>query len=644
MKKLSRFTDVVLQQHGAFILGLHVSLIALSCFIAWLLQFQFVLKDKWILLNTIPVLILCRIAAMARFNLFHGNWRYTGVHDATDIISANVLGSVGFVICCRFVLGMDQFPVSVYVIEFLLTGFFVTAVRLSFRVLAEAAARVSPVGPRKQTLVIGAGFGAQMIIREIQGTPSSHWIIGCLDDDDDKRGFKILGKPVLGTVDQLPEIVASHDVEEVWIAVPSATGAQMRRFVDICQSAGVPFCTVPSLKDLISGRANIQQLRQVNLEDLLGRDPVRIDLESVRNVIQQRIVMVTGAAGSIGSELCRQLIRFEPAKLICLDQSETGLFYLEKELESSKAVYCVSDYANSAAMQQIIASNRVAIIFHAAAYKHVPMMECNAREAIRNNILGLRDLLRIADANGCKDFILISSDKAVNPTSLMGATKRVGELMMCSRAKSRMRCVTVRFGNVLGSQGSVVPVFQRQIVEEGQITVTHPEINRFFMTIPEAASLVLQASADGKHGDVLVLDMGEPVRIIDLAKTLIRLSGRSEREIPIVYTGLRPGEKLFEELFYETELVEDTDHKKIKRTQGQIIGWAELSARLEMLHKAMYSASEDELRSMIKGIVPEYEVSEPFAVASCMPPETVRDAQIWSLRTPETSISASAQD
>lgn len=641
MRKFSRFSDFVLQQHGAVILGIHVLLIALSAILAWLLRFDFVLRNKSILLDAVPILILCRIAAMARFNLFHGNWRYTGVHDAADIVSAMFLGSIGFVICCRFVLGVHGFPISVYVIELLSSGLAVTAVRLSFRVLAETAARVTPAGPRKQVLVIGAGFGAQMIIREIQGTPSSHWIVGCLDDDEKKQGFKILGKTVLGTVDQLPEIVNSHGIEEVWIAVPSATGPQMRRFVEICQSVAVPFCTVPSLKDLISGRANIQQLRQVNLEDLLGRDPVQIDLESVRNVVEQRVVMVTGAAGSIGSELCRQLVRYKPAKLICLDQSETGLFYIEKELGASNAFYCVSDYANAAAMQQIIASNGVDIIFHAAAYKHVPMMECNVREAIRNNVLALRDLLRISDAGGCKDFVLISSDKAVNPTSLMGATKRVGELMMCSHAKSRMRCVTVRFGNVLGSQGSVVPVFQKQIAEERRITVTHPEINRFFMTIPEAVSLVLQASADGRHGDVLVLDMGEPVRIVDLAKTLIRLSGRSEKEIPIVYTGLRRGEKLYEELFYEGELVRDTHHEKIKRTQGQIIGWSELNARLEMLHKDLYSVSEAELRLMIKGIVPEYEADEPLFGGPATP-EIAPEAQVWSLGGSKISVSASA--
>ncbi|HVZ15497.1 MAG TPA: nucleoside-diphosphate sugar epimerase/dehydratase [Terriglobales bacterium] len=577
---------------------------------------------------------------MSRFNLLHGNWRYTGVHDSYDILGASVVGSLGFILSYRYVLGVREFPISVYVIEFLITAFFITAVRVGLRILAETAARVPITSARKQTLIIGAGFAAHMIIREIQGTPSDHWVVGCLDDNPKKFGSKILGKPVMGSVDQLPGMVSAYGIDEVLIAVPSATGAQMRRFVDVCQAAGVKFSTVPSLQDLISGKANIQQLRQVDLEDLLGRDPVEIDLESVRNVIEGKVVMVTGAAGSIGSELCRQLSRYEPAKLICLDQSETGLFYLEKELGRHHKVYSVADYTNSIGMQQEISHHRVHIIFHAAAYKHVPMMEENPREAIRNNVLGLKELLQVADESGCKEFILISSDKAVNPSSIMGATKRIGELMMCSRPKGKMRCVTVRFGNVLGSQGSVVPVFQKQLLEEKRITVTHPDINRFFMTIPEAASLVLQASAVGQQGDVLVLDMGEPIRIVDLARTLIRLSGKTEKEIPIVYTGLRPGEKLYEELFYSWEQVQDTHHDKIKRTQGQIIGWAELNARLEMLRRSIYISSENDLRVMVQSIIPEYQYGGPAAAAAAA---NTSSGYAWPLSS-EISVSASAQD
>jgi FlaA1/EpsC-like NDP-sugar epimerase len=641
MKRISRLTDVLLQQHGSVILAIHVSLIVFSVVFAWLLRFDFTLRDRNILFGAIPFLLLCRIAAITRFNLLHGNWRYTGVHDAGEIVGSTLLGSLGFIVSYRFVLDVKQFPISVYVIELLLTGFFITAVRVGFRVLAEVAARVPSNAKRTQTLIIGAGFATHMIIRELQGTASSHWVVGCLDDNPKKLGTKILGKPVLGNVDELPRIVKERGIEEVLIAVPSATGQQMRRFVEICQYAGVKFCTVPSLKDLIAGRASIQQLRQVNLEDLLGRDPVQIDLESVRSVVEGRVVMVTGAAGSIGSELCRQVLKFSPSELLCLDQNETGLFYLEKELGNNNTCYCVGDYTNTSGMKNCFLAHSVQIVFHAAAYKHVPMMEENPREAIRNNVLGLKDFLHVAEQSGCEEFILISSDKAVNPSSLMGATKRIGELMMCSRASGAMKCVSVRFGNVLGSQGSVVPVFREQIEKEKRITVTHPDINRFFMTIPEAVSLVLQAAAVGQHGDVLVLDMGEPIRIADMAKTLIRLSGKTEKEISIVYTGLRPGEKLYEELFYDSELVCDTNHDKIKRTRGQTIGSAELNAQLEVLRRHIYTASEQELQFIVQAIVPEFRSSKE--VFNGVPTGASKQVPVWPV-SHELPLSASAQD
>jgi FlaA1/EpsC-like NDP-sugar epimerase len=335
------------------------------------------------------------------------------------------------------------------------------------------------------------------------------------------------------------------------------------------------------------------------------------------------------------------LLKYNPTKLICLDQSETGLFYIEKELGRNRTVYCVADYTNTTGMKQLLFRHRVQVIFHAAAYKHVPLMEENPHEAVRNNVAGLKQLLELADRAGCEAFILISSDKAVNPSNIMGATKRIGELMMCSRPSVHMRSVSVRFGNVLGSQGSVVPVFQKQLTEEKQITVTHPEITRFFMTIPEAAALVLQASAVGRHGDVLVLDMGKPVRIVDLARTLIKLSGESERDVKIIFTGLRPGEKLYEELFYSTEEVLDTNHAKIKLTKGQKLSWNELNAQLEMLCRSMYSSSEDELREMMQSIVPEYRIQGLKEPAAELFPDLKQD---WKFASDSLYRTASAQD
>lgn len=605
-KKLSRLTNILLRQHGAVLLLLHISLIVVALLLSWLLRYDFAVKNQYVVLSAIPILVLLRLAAMSRFNLLHGHWRYTGIEDATEILKAVAVGSIAFFGTINILLGVKAFPLSLFVIEAVVSGCLVAGTRIAFRVLAEAATHVRSQNERKQVLVIGAGFAGQMIIRELRSSSSGYWVVGCLDDDTTKVGLKILGKPVLGTVDQLAEIANDQNVDEILIAIPSATGQEMRRIVSCCEKAGVRFSTVPALNDLISGKSQINELRNVDLNDLLGREAVQIELESVRTVIEGKVVLVTGAAGSIGSELCRQILGYRPAKLVCLDQSETGLFYLQMELGGHRSFYCVADYTNPERMKRVFATHHVQLVFHAGAYKHVPLMEANPREALENNVFGLNSLLDVADRASCEAFILISSDKAVNPTSVMGSTKRIGELILGSRPNSsKMRCVSVRFGNVLGSQGSVVPVFQKQLTEQKRITVTDPDITRFFMTIQEAVSLVLQASEIGKHGDILVLDMGEPVRILDLARTLIRLSGKTEKEIEIVFTGLRPGEKLYEELFYPDELVFDTRCSKIKRTCGTQMTWQELRRSLNELQSTMFDISDWEVRSKIRGIVPQ---------------------------------------
>jgi FlaA1/EpsC-like NDP-sugar epimerase len=383
----------------------------------------------------------------------------------------------------------------------------------------------------------------------------------------------------------------------------------MRRVIEHCLASGRKFKTIPGLGELLDGRVTVEQLREVNLEELLGRDPVRLDLEAVRHDLADQVVLVTGAAGSIGRELCQQILECGPAKLICLDQAETPMFFLQLKLTQHKygdrVVYSVADITDQDSVESLLRAHGVQVIFNAAAYKHVPLMESNIAEALRNNVFGLIKLLDAAEEAGCERFLLISSDKAVNPSSVMGATKRVGELILASR-HSKMRCASVRFGNVLGSQGSVVPVFQQQIRKEGRVTVTHPDITRYFMTIPEAVSLVLQAFTIGAHGDVLVLDMGEPIRIADLARTLIRLTGASENDVPIVFTGLRPGEKLFEELFYSTETLMVTPHEKVLRTQGNLAPWPNLAEHLQELQQLMLSGSDLSIRTKIQDIVPEY--------------------------------------
>ena len=594
------------KQRSYVIVFLQLVLIVSSVTFAWLLRFDFSFPQRALFLSALPLLILLRFVAMARFNLFHGYWRYSGISDASDIAKAVGAGSVAFLIAERWVLGEKAFPLSVCFIEFMLTASALGGVRVLSRAFVMTIQKHASQISNKSVIVIGAGCGGAMLLQELPR--SGYTALGLVDDDPAKARAKLHGVPVVGRISDLPEVVRRYRPDELMIAIPSATRAQMRLITDYCHETGLRFRTIPGLADLVHGKVTVGQLREVDLEDLLGRNPVDFNLDSVRHTIAGRVVMVTGAAGSIGSEICHQLLSYAPAKLVCVDQAETPLFDLQRaHLESEvERVYCVADITDSARMHDLIAENNVRAIFHAAAYKHVPLMEDNLQEAAKNNVFGLLSLMDVADRCGCEDFLLISSDKAVNPTSFMGCTKRLGELIVAARPASPMRSVSVRFGNVLGSQGSVVPIFQEQIRTTQRITITHPEITRFFMTIPEAVSLVLQAFAVGKHGDVLVLDMGEPMRIVDLAKTLIRLSGKSEEEIDLVFTGLRPGEKLYEELFYCNERQMPTSNEKVIRARGQLMSWAGLSQRLEDLRVLIATGSGASIRSKVQDIIPEY--------------------------------------
>jgi FlaA1/EpsC-like NDP-sugar epimerase len=624
-------------------------LIFCSLCTAWLLRFDFSLPYRTLLFSAAPVLIVIRLGAMARFRLLHGWWRYTGLSDIVDLLKAITLGSVVFLVVMRFVLGATQFPRSMYFLEALVSTAFLVGIRAFSRMLAESARKdgaakaflagirafsnVLAESARKddtatRAIVIGAGFAAQMVIRETKRPGSAYRIVGCVDDDPSKVGIKIHGVPVIGSVDQLPALVATRAVNETLIAVPSATGTQMQRLVSLCERAQVKFKTLPALQDIITGRVSISQFRDVRLEDLLGRDPVEIDLESVKKQIEGRVVLVTGSAGTIGSELCRQILQYSPRRLLCVDQSETGVFYLHLELSErneGNVGFHVADVGDHERMRSFVLEHAPQVIFHAAAYKHVPVMEWNVHGAVKNNVFALLTLLDIAEEGGCQSFVLISSDKAVNPTSIMGATKRVGELIIAARPTGSMRCVSVRFGNVLGSNGSVVPVFQKQLRNNRPLTITHPEIRRFFMTTREAVSLVLQAFAIGNQGDTLVLDMGTPVRILDLARTLIRLSGKSEDEVGIKFTGLREGEKLFEELLYASEEVQPTSFPKIRRIRGAQNRWFELHRHLEELRTATSIDGAAAIRAKMKEIIPEYSYesdNQPETSVARMAPST----------------------
>ncbi len=632
----------MLMKHRTWALVLFQGLLILgSLLFAWALRFEFSLPDAGLLFSVAPLLVVFRLASMARFGLFHGYWRYTGIRDGEDIFKSVCLGTLGLVVALRYVLHLNGFPSSIYVLEALLTGVSLAGVRLLSRALLQRGEgvrrRQRRDDPPGRVLVVGAGAAAEMLIRELP--QHGYTTVGCVDDDPAKQRVTVHGVPVLGTTEQVPAIASSYLIDEILIALPSVSGVRMRRIVELCQDSKRKFKIIPGLRDLIQGKVTVGQLRDVQLEDLLGRDPVQLDLASVREDIKGMVVMVTGAAGSIGSELCRQILACGPAKLICLDQAETPLFYLElalaKDPSGARVIPCVADVQDAGNMSRLMHKHGVQIIFHAAAYKHVPMMETNLHEALKNNVFALLSLLDVAQESGCRGFVLISSDKAVHPTSFMGCTKRLAELIVAARPASAMRCVSVRFGNVLGSQGSVVPIFQEQIRTTQSVTVTHPQITRYFMTIPEAVSLVLQAYTVGTHGDVLVLDMGEPVYILELAKTLIRLSGKSEDEIEIAFTGLRPGEKLYEELFYAKEKQLPTASQKIKRTQSVLISWPMLREHLDDLYSLATNGSEMSIREKVKEIIPDYQYefevqppSESLVRALAAPLSSPNDAEL----------------
>jgi FlaA1/EpsC-like NDP-sugar epimerase len=598
-------------------------LISTAVIAAWVLRFEFHLRNVHVLLSVIPLLVLYRLAAMGRFALLHGYWRYTSVSDAIEMCKALILSSAAFFVTVRYVLDIKAFPLSVYCIDLMAAILLLLGIRLYYR--AAMQPRIMEAGSdRRKTrrvFLVGAGFAAQLLIRELKNAGSGWTVVGCVDDDNEKIGSKIHGIPVLGSIQKLPELSIKHRTFEVLIAIPSASPLQLRRIVKFCYQAGLKYRTVPSLRELVSGESSVRQFREVKVEDLLGREPVLLDLEPVRRKVQDTAVTVTGAAGSIGSELVYQLLQYRPGVLVCIDHDESALFELERRLKainhSSVLQFCVSDINNTDRMESILARFGVSSIFHAAAFKHVPLMESNISEALRNNVFGLMSVLEAADKCQCNDFVLVSSDKAVNPTSFMGCTKRLGELIVAARPSPKMRCTTVRFGNVLGSQGSVVPLFQEQIRTTRRITVTHPEITRYFMTIQEAVALLLQAFAIGEHRDLLVLDMGKPIAIVDLARTLIKLSGVPEKEVEIAYMGLRPGEKLCEELFYKGEEQNATSVDRIMRAKSFTISWDTLNWHLSALRTLMMSESETRIRGRMKQIIPEYS----YAGASTLVPD-----------------------
>lgn len=571
-----------------------------------------------VLLTYAFVSIPLRLVVFYLGGLYNRVWRFAGIVELERILLVTVgWGLFGLLLGGALLplLGLSPFrvPVSVLALDGMLTIGLVTVPRLAMR-LFNARWQEPRHSHEKRVLVIGAGAAGAAIAKELLlNRRLGLRPVGFLDDDPSKRGLRLYNLPILGSLADLVEAVGVNQVDQVIIAMPTAPGAVIRNVLNAAQMAGIEARTVPGISEILSGRVSVNLLRPVQIEDLLRREPVQIDLERLGALMADRTVLVTGAGGSIGSELCRQLIRFGPARLVLLGHGENSIFTIHSELEERWAgrgtlVPVIADIRDRTRMFEVFREYRPSVVFHAAAHKHVPLMEWNVSEAITNNVLGTRNVIDGAIEVDAEHLVLISTDKVVRPTSVMGASKRVAEQLVQDAALVHAKnCIAVRFGNVLGSRGSVVPSFLRQIEAGGPVTVTHPEMRRYFMTIPEAVQLVLQAVVIGRGGEVLVLDMGEPIKIVDLAQDLIRLSGLEVgRDIEIKFSGVRPGEKLYEEMFFGAEMAEPTEHPKVLRARHVDLP-AELASMVEAL-VGQARAGEDEalLRGLLMQLVPDY--------------------------------------
>jgi len=582
---------------------------------AFLLRFDFAIPSRMgvCFAFAIATWLIVKPASLYLFGGTHAAWRYFSTPDLIRVLAANVVG-VAIAAAVLILFCPVRCPLSILIIDALTSLLLNTGVRAGTRLCFELCAQRQG-SPRVRTFIYGAGQAGVMLLQEARNNREfAHEICGFIDDAK-HAGLLLQGVRVLGAGPDLKRLAAEHRVSEILIAVPSADGAAMTRIAQHCRNAGVAFKTMPPLSEILSGRSLTTQLRDVALEDLLGRTSVKLDNEKIRTKIEGQVVLVSGAAGSIGSELCRQIARFRPAGLVAFEISETALFFLEREMRHSfpDLHFCpeIGSIQNMHRLREVFGQYRPSLVLHAAAYKHVPLMERHLFEAVENNVFGTYNLAAVSAEWGVQDFVMISSDKAVNPTNIMGATKRVAELMIRSFPPGGPRYVSVRFGNVLGSNGSVIPIFKQQIAAGGPVTITHPEIERFFMTIPEASQLVLQACTMGRGGEVFVLDMGKPVKILDLATQLIQLSGLElGRDIQIKFTGLRPGEKMYEELSLPEEDMLPTRHSKIKVFAGTGFELGDMRAHLQRLRKACEHRNAKALVRELKTIVPDYTASQ----------------------------------
>lgn len=608
-----RYGSTVLAYRSALVLSVQLILIFAANLTAFVLRFDADIPPEYqeVMWDHVPAVLLVFGSGLWLFGTQNGLWRYVGLYDIGKIILAS-LTSVGvFYGVLHLIGGVTQYPRSVIVLTGLLNGLYLVGIRLAVRWFKEWLRMAGPTARR--ALIVGAGHAGELLARDMLSSGDYECRpVGFLDDDPIKRKRSIHGIPVVGTIAAITEAAEKLEADEIIIAIPSASTTVMQKILTASEGCTIPMKTLPSVKRLLDDPVSLRQVRPMNLDDLLQREPVETDRQALNPLIGGKTLLVTGAGGSIGSELCRQIARYKPRSLVLFERYENALHALMLELEAAfpdvRILPVIGDVTVPDRVAEVFHHTTPDIVFHAAAHKHVPLMELNPKEAVRNNILGTRAVAEAAVRIGVERFVLISTDKAVNPSSIMGATKRVAEhLMQEFHQEGPTKFTVVRFGNVLGSNGSVVPLFSEQIRKGGPVTVTHPEIKRFFMTIPEAVQLVLQASVIGRGGEVFVLDMGEQIRVADLARNMIVLAGLVPgHDVEIVFTGLRPGEKLYEELFEAHEHAEPTSHPKIRRAVGALVPVGELGAWLESLQENLPQWSEEKLLHDLRRLVPSF--------------------------------------
>ena len=560
----------------------------------------------------LPFYVAASILVFFLLRMYATMWSVAGIREAGHIVGACGLASL-IQMAGMLMLEM-KVPRSYFVLSFMALSAEEGLVRLSYRILTTIHLPGKQLKDGRRVLIAGAGTSGAVILKEMQTSPYAEGYVVCFVDDDKNKVGKILnGVPIAGKREDIPGLVEKYKVDEIYIAMPSAPAKDRKEIIEICRETGCRVKILPGIYQLLNGEVSVGKLREVEIEDLLGREPVRVNMDEILDYVRGKVVLVTGGGGSIGSELCRQIAGHQPKQLIVFDVYENNAYDLQQELKEKfpglNLVVLIGSVRNTHRVESVFEKYRPEIVYHAAAHKHVPLMEDSPNEAIKNNVFGTYKTARAADKYGTKRFVLISTDKAVNPTNIMGASKRMCEMVVqMMNAKSKTDFVAVRFGNVLGSNGSVIPLFKKQIEQGGPVTVTHPDIIRYFMTIPEAVSLVLQAGAYAKGGEIFVLDMGEPVKILDLAKNLIRLSGyEPDEDIPITFTGLRPGEKLYEELLMDEEGLQDTPNKLIHIGKPIAFDMEEFCVQLDRLYEVANLDSEA-IRGEVKKIVPTYQV------------------------------------